>query len=86
MPDTLTLRLVYVSINVPGFRTQSLVVVTTLTDSLRYPAAELAQLYFRRWAVELFFRDIKITLGMDVLRCHGVRKYPTPMAGCMYPI
>ena len=66
---TLTLRLVYVSVIVPGFRTQSLVVVTTLTDPIRYPAEDLAKLYLRRWAVELFFRDIKITLGMDVLRC-----------------
>lgn len=69
VPDTLTLRLVYVSVEVPGFRTQSLVVVTTLTDPIGYPATELAKLYMRRWAVELFFRDIKITLGMDVLRC-----------------
>jgi len=69
VPDTLTLRLVYVSVIVPGFRTQSLVVVTTLTDPIHYPAADLAKLYLRRWAVELFFRDIKITLGMDVLRC-----------------
>jgi hypothetical protein len=69
VPDTLTLRLVYVSVNVPGWRTQSLVVVTTLTDSIAYPAADLAKLYLRRWTVELFFRDIKITLGMDVLRC-----------------
>jgi hypothetical protein len=68
-PDTLTLRLIYVSIQVPGFRTQSLVVVTTLTDPLLYPAEQLATLYLRRWSVELFFRDIKITLGMDVLRC-----------------
>jgi len=69
VPDSLTLRLVYVSVSVPGFRTQALVVVTTLTDPIRYPAADLAKLYLRRWAVELFFRDIKITLGMDVLRC-----------------
>ena len=68
-PDTLTLRLVYVSVSIPGFRTQSLVVVTTLIDHIAYPAQELARLYLRRWAVELFFRDIKITLGMDVLRC-----------------
>jgi hypothetical protein len=68
-PDTLTLRLVYVSVNVPGFRTQSLVVVTTLTDPIAYPPEEIARLYLRRWAVELFFRDIKITLAMDVLRC-----------------
>ncbi len=69
VPDTLTLRLVYVSVNVPGWRTQSLFVVTTLTDPIAYPAEDIAKLYLRRWAVELFFRDIKITLGMDVLRC-----------------
>jgi hypothetical protein len=69
VPDTLTLRLVYVSVDVPGWRTQSVVVVTTLTDPIRYPAAEIARLYLRRWAVELFFRDIKTTLGLDVLRC-----------------
>lgn len=68
-PQTLTLRQVFVSITIPGFRTQSLVVVTTLTDPVRYPADEIAKLYLRRWSVELFFRDIKITLGMDVLRC-----------------
>lgn len=43
--------------------------VTTLTDSTRYSASELADLYFQRWDVELFFRDIKTTMGMDVLRC-----------------
>jgi len=69
VPDSLALRLVFVSVQVPGWRTQSLVVVTTLLDPVRYPAADIARLYLRRWAVELFFRDIKITLGMDVLRC-----------------
>ena len=29
----------------------------------------IAELYFRRWDVELFFRDIKLTMGMDILRC-----------------
>ena len=28
-----------------------------------------AEAYFRRWDVELFFRDIKTTMDMDVLRC-----------------
>lgn len=69
VPDSLTLRLVYVSVDVKGWRTKSLVVVTTLTDPIAFPAADIAKLYLRRWAVELFFRDIKITLGMDVLRC-----------------
>jgi hypothetical protein len=39
-----------------------------LWDAQTYRAAALGQLYFRRWAVELFFRDIKTTLGLDVLR------------------
>jgi hypothetical protein len=29
----------------------------------------LAQLYLRRWSVELFFRHIKTTMQMDMLRC-----------------
>ena len=69
LPETLTVRLVEIQVAVPGFRTQRLVLVTTLRDAQIYSAAELGRLYFRRWAVELFFRDIKITLGMDVLRC-----------------
>jgi len=69
LPETLTLRMLHIQIDIPGFRTESIVIVTTLTDPAAYPPEELARLYFRRWSVELFFRDIKITLGMDVLRC-----------------
>jgi hypothetical protein len=71
LPEQIALRLIEVQVQVPGFRTQRIVLVTTLLDADRYPAAELGRLYFRRWAVELFFRDIKITLGMDVLRCQS---------------
>ncbi|NQU75093.1 MAG: IS4 family transposase, partial [Planctomycetes bacterium] len=69
LPQSLTLRMLHIQIDVPGFRTESIVLVTTLTDPTAYPVEELAKLYLRRWSVELFFRDIKITLGMDVLRC-----------------
>lgn len=69
LPERILLRMVEVGVAVPGFRTQRIVLVTTLLEADKYTAAELGQLYFRRWAVELFFRDIKITLGMDVLRC-----------------
>jgi len=40
-----------------------------LLDAKAYPANELAEVYFQRWDVELFFRDIKTTMDMDVLRC-----------------
>lgn len=69
LPERLTLRMVHILVQVPGFRVQSFVLVTTLTNLDDWPAEKLGRLYFRRWAVELFFRDIKITMGMDVLRC-----------------
>lgn len=73
LPDRLTLRQLKVTITVPGMRSESFYLVTTLTDASRYTAHELADLYFQRWNVELFFRDIKTTLGMDVLRCRSPR-------------
>ena len=69
LPAELTVRLVEMVVAVPGFRTQKLVLVTTLLDASTYSATVLGELYFRRWAVELCFRDIKTTLGLDVLRC-----------------
>ncbi len=69
LPDTLHLRLVRYRIESPGCRCQEVILVTTLLDAQRFSAAQLAQLYFRRWGVELHFRQIKILLGMDVLRC-----------------
>jgi hypothetical protein len=69
LPDTLTVRLLRFRIAIPGFRTQTVVLATTLLDEAVYPDEALIALYRRRWAVELFFRDIKTSLGMDVLRC-----------------
>lgn len=69
MPGRLTVRQITVAVNVPGFRTETLVIVTTLLDPKAFPASAFAQLYRRRWAVELYLRQIKTTMGMDVLRC-----------------
>lgn len=69
LPDELVLRAVTFQIAVKGFRTKEVTVVTTLLDEKKYPDAAIAELYRRRWAVELFFREIKTTLGLDVLRC-----------------
>jgi hypothetical protein len=69
LPESLQVRIVRFQIAVPGFRTENVLLVTTLLDSVKYSDEMLAQLYRRRWAVELFFRDIKTTLGLDVLRC-----------------
>jgi hypothetical protein len=69
VPPWLLVRQVTVSVAVQGFRTQQLTVATTLLDPKQWPAAKLAQLYRRRWQVELFIRDIKTTLGMEALSC-----------------
>ena len=69
MPAQITLRLIRYPVSIPGFRPKYIVLVTTLLDPVAYPAAELAQLYARRWSVELFFRHIKTTLQMKRLRC-----------------
>jgi hypothetical protein len=76
LPDKLTLREVCVRVVQKGFRTRSLVVVTTLLDADAYPPEEIAVLYRRRWQAELYLRSLKIVLQMDPLRCktpHRVR-------------
>jgi len=68
-PDTLTLRMIRLRVSAKGFRTRSVVLVTTLLDAELYPADKLRELYGERWSVELHFAQIKTTLAMDVLRC-----------------
>ncbi|MCF6319124.1 MAG: IS4 family transposase [Proteobacteria bacterium] len=69
LPDTLTLRQIKITVKNKGFRVQSFIIITTLLDAEKYSAADIADLYYQRWDVELFFRDIKTTMGMDILRC-----------------
>lgn len=69
LPEELTVRVLRFSLYVPGFRVREVTLVTTLLDPKEYPAKELACLYARRWRIELWFRDIKTTMGMEVLRC-----------------
>lgn len=45
------------------------VLVTTMHNARAVPKGEPAALYARRWHIELDIRNIKTTLGMEVLRC-----------------
>jgi len=77
LPPSLQVREVRYRVEAPGFRTREVTLVTTLVDAAAHPAAELAGLYLRRWEVEGHFRNLKITMRMDVLKCKtvdGVRK------------
>lgn len=69
LPQALEVREIHVTLTQPGFRVKQMVVATTLTDAARYSAADLADLYHKRWHVELDIRAIKTTLQMDVLSC-----------------
>ncbi|MBW7895748.1 MAG: IS4 family transposase [Opitutaceae bacterium] len=68
LPQSLELRVVRFRVETPGFRTEHIAVVTTLLDETKYPNAAIAELFRLRWQVEINFRDIKTTLGLDVLR------------------
>src|SRR4051794_2058183 len=69
LPGSITIREVRFRVEQAGFRTRSIVVVTTLLDPGQASRQELAELYRARWNNELDLRSIKITLQMDRLRC-----------------
>jgi hypothetical protein len=69
IPETLTLRMMRFHIVVPGCRTKTITIITTLLDPIVYPAEAIAELYGYRWNVELDIRAIKQMLNLDHLRC-----------------
>lgn len=69
LPKTLWVRQIEVVVEEPGMRTSKILILTTLLDPRKYPSREFAELYRRRWAIELHFRTIKKTMGMGFLPC-----------------
>jgi len=69
IPETLTLREVQFHVAVPGCRSKTITIITTLTDPKAYGREELAELYGFRWNAELDIRQIKQTLHLDHVRC-----------------
>lgn len=68
LPASIQVRVVRYRIAIPGWRSQLVTIVTTLLDKA-IASGQFAALYARRWQIELHFREIKIHLHMDVLRC-----------------
>jgi len=69
LPATISVRIIRSRLQIRGFRTRSLWIVTTLLDAQLYPATAICDLYLQRWQMELSFRDLKTTMGMESLRC-----------------
>jgi DDE family transposase len=72
LPDKLVLREVRYRTKLKAGRTREVTLVTTLLDSEKYPAEEVAALYGQRWRIETNLGHLKTTMHMDVLRCQSV--------------
>ncbi len=83
MPAFIEVREVHVRVSEPGIRTESFVVVTTLADAAEYAQDDIAELYHSRWQAELGIRAIKITMGMDILRCKTPEMVRREMWTCL---
>lgn len=68
LPDTLELREVRLHVPQRGFRTRTIVVVTTLTDPAVASRRDLTDLYRMRWHAELNLRSLKDVMQMSILR------------------
>ncbi len=65
LPETMLVREVRYIINIKGFRTQKVTLVTTLLDHHIYTYELLAELYGLRWQVEIDLRHLKTTMKME---------------------
>lgn len=65
LPKSIEVRLIKLSFENRAGEKADLILVTTLTDPQKYDGIELADLYARRWDIELKLRDLKTTLGME---------------------
>ena len=72
LPGEMKIRIVEYHVLRRGYRTKRITLVTTLTNSSKYEAAELAALYQRRWEIEGHLRELKTTMKMDVLHTKTV--------------
>ena len=53
------------------------VLLTNLFDKTEYPANDIIDLYFRRWEVEIFYRDEKVLLDVERFHskaCNGIKQ------------
>jgi hypothetical protein len=69
LAERLVIRQVRLRVRQRGFRVREVIVATTLLDPEEASAERLGQLFRARWHAELHLRSLKVTLGMDVLRC-----------------
>lgn len=67
--DFILVRHVSYEVKRKGFRACRIVLATTLLEPASYSLEDLADLYSRRWQVELDIRSLKTHMQMEHLRC-----------------
>ena len=68
LPGEMPIRLVRTQSLTREGNKQTIYLATTLLDAEQYPTEEIAILYEKRWKIEVKFRDIKTTMGFEMLR------------------
>ena len=72
--NEITVRIVKISEYIEGYRSKNIYLMTTLLDHKKYTKEMIEDLYMKRWGVELFFRDFKVTLGAHRLRSKSLKE------------
>lgn len=72
LPQWLDVRIVSYRVSERGFRTQRVMIATTLLDAVAWPDSRIAELYGHRWRIETCFDHLKTTMRLNVLKCQTV--------------
>lgn len=67
-PSVITVREIQLSLENNGFRSESMILVTTFLNPKQVTKSDLQFLYNKRWLVEICLLSIKQTMHMDILR------------------
>lgn len=68
LPAQIQIRLIKVRATGRDGKLKTMFLATTLLDTVRYSEEDIAALYCQRWDIELRLRDLKTTMGMELLR------------------
>src|SRR5208337_3580107 len=67
LPRTVRVRMIRAVVNIRG-KDQKIWLTTSLLDRESYPAAEIVEVYRKRWRIETLFSEVKVEMSADVLR------------------
>ena len=82
-PVEIEIRLVDLCIEQPGFRSKKYTIATTILETKVFSRDWLTSVYRSRWLVELDIRDIKCSLGMDIVRAKTPAMVQTEIWSCL---